>query len=52
MDVSSPSEDDLAPVAGNGLLHRRLFLTGGGALLGGSLLAPVAAPAVERAAFP
>jgi sulfane dehydrogenase subunit SoxC len=52
MDVSSLSEDDLAPVAGNGLLHRRLFLTGGGALLGGSLLAPVAAPAVERAAFP
>ena len=27
-------DDDLLPVAGNGLLHRRLFLGGGAALLG------------------
>src|SRR5690606_41927536 len=26
--------DDLVPVAGNGLLHRRLFIRGGAALLG------------------
>src|SRR5690606_5679774 len=34
-------DDDLSPVAGNGLLHRRSFLRGGAALLGS--LAPLAA---------
>ena len=40
--------EDLEPVAGNGLLHRRLFLKGGAAVLGsGSLGLMTAAPARE-----
>ncbi len=40
--------EDLEPVAGNGLLHRRLFLKGGAAVLGaGSLGLMAAAPARE-----
>ncbi|MYH33027.1 MAG: sulfite dehydrogenase [Gammaproteobacteria bacterium] len=40
--------DELEPVAGNGLLHRRLFLKGGAAVLGaGSLGLMTAAPAKD-----
>ncbi len=42
------NHDDLTPAAGNGLLHRRLFLTGGASLAGAAglaLLTPRAAPA-------
>ena len=42
------NHDDLQPAAGNGLLHRRLFLTGGAAVAGAAglaLLTPRAAPA-------
>jgi sulfane dehydrogenase subunit SoxC len=36
--------DSLEPVAGNGLLHRRLFLTGSAAVLGATFMTAKAAP--------
>lgn len=39
-------------VAGNGLLHRRLFLTGGAAALGGGLLVARPAAALDPQSFP
>jgi len=36
--------DSLEPVAGNGLLHRRLFLTGSAAVLGATIMTAKAAP--------
>jgi len=44
MNAELPS-DELEPVAGNGLLHRRLFLTGSAAVLGGGLALLTARPA-------
>jgi len=44
MNARLPS-NELEPVAGNGLLHRRLFLTGGAAVLGGGLALLTARPA-------
>jgi sulfane dehydrogenase subunit SoxC len=49
MNAKFPS-DELEPVAGNGLLHRRLFLTGSAAVLGGSLGLLTARPAGAAAA--
>jgi len=39
--LRKPGPDDLEPVAGNGLLHRRLFLTGSASALGAAGLALV-----------
>jgi sulfane dehydrogenase subunit SoxC len=49
MNAKLPS-DELEPVAGNGLLHRRLFLTGSAAVLGGGLGLLTARPATAAAA--
>ena len=44
--------EDLQPVAGNGLLHRRLFLAQGAGLLGAGLMTASVAGAVSSADFP
>jgi sulfane dehydrogenase subunit SoxC len=50
-DPIIPSQD-LEPVAGNGLLHRRLFLAQGAGLLGAGLMTASVARAVGPADFP
>ena len=52
MDNDDGSLTHLEAVAGNGLLHRRVFLTQGAAMLGGSFLTAQAVRAVEPASFP
>ena len=46
-----PSNSVLEPVAGNGLLHRRLFLTRGASALGVARLLAQALPRVEFVEF-
>jgi sulfane dehydrogenase subunit SoxC len=50
-DAIIPAQD-LEPVAGNGLLHRRLFLAQGAGLLGAGLMTASVAGAVSQGDFP
>lgn len=52
MKKKQDAMDEQEQVAGNGLLHRRLFLAQGAALLGGGLMTATAARAVDSKDFP
>jgi len=52
MSEVEPPHPDLEPVAGNGLLHRRLFLTGSATIIGASGLGLLTAQPVRDASPP